>query len=91
METMGNGELGSCLRGATYTRNPGDEITENKVKFNYRTDREIVDDIKVDKENPEDAIKEGMYLIDNALARICFAYNREPAVSENSCYGSVKR
>ena len=68
-------------------RNTGDEITENKVKFDYRTDREIVGDVKkADKENAEDAIKEGMYLIENALARICFPYNREPAMSENSSY-----
>ena len=67
-------------------RNTGEEITENNVKFNYRTDQEIVGDVRVDKEDAEDAIKEAVYLIDNALARICFAYNRESTMSENSSY-----
>ncbi len=47
----------SCLRSAICTRNTGDEVTENKAKFNYRTDREIVGDVGVDKENAGDAIR----------------------------------
>ncbi|HEX2169518.1 MAG TPA: hypothetical protein VHF65_04395 [Nitrososphaera sp.] len=38
-------------------RNTGDEITENKVKSNHHTNREIVVDVRVDKENAGEAIK----------------------------------
>ena len=66
-------------------RDTGDELIENKVKFNYRGS-EHVGDVIVDSENENDAINDAMYLIDKALGRICFAYNIEPSMSENASY-----
>ena len=87
METMGEWRVRIPVYGVqSVLRKTGEEITENNVKFNYRTDQEIVGDVRVDKEDAEDAINEAVYLIDNALARICFAYNRESTMSENSSY-----
>jgi hypothetical protein len=87
METMGELRVRIAVYGVqSVLRNTGDEITENKVKFNYRPDQETVGDVRVDKEDAEDAIKEAVYLIDNALARICFASNRESTMRENSSY-----
>ena len=58
METVGELRVRIAVYGVqSVLRNTGDEITENKVKFNYRTDREIVGDVRVDEENAKDAIR----------------------------------
>src|SRR5215210_6358872 len=76
---------GSCLRSAIWLGNTGDELIENKVKFNYRGN-EHVGDVIVNSENENNAINDAMYLIDKALGRVCFAHNIEPSMSENASY-----
>jgi hypothetical protein len=62
METMGQCRVRIPVCGLqSVLRNTGDEITENKIKFNYRIDQEIVGDVRVDKEKEEDTRKEPMY------------------------------
>ncbi len=62
METVGQWRIRIPVYGLqSVLRNTGEEITENKVKFNYRIDQETVGDVRVDKENEEDTRKEAMY------------------------------
>jgi hypothetical protein len=57
-------------------KEPGTELTIDKVKFYYR-ENERIGSIIVDSDHHSYAESEAKYQINRSLARICFAYNTE--------------
>lgn len=66
-------------------KEPGPELTIDKVKFHYRENQRIGSAI-VEADKQSDADKEAAYQINRALAKICFAYNTEASIDESGFY-----
>lgn len=57
-------------------KEPGSELTIDKVKFHYR-ENQRVGTIIVDSDKQSDAEQEASYQINISLSKICYAYNTE--------------
>ena len=66
--------------------NDNSELPVEDVKFHYR-EKEIVGTIMINTsiEHIEEAKNQAQYLINKALAKLCFAYNTE-AILQKGCY-----
>jgi hypothetical protein len=64
----------------------GPTIKINEVLFHYRGDNERVGTVTIEGNTMEEAEKESKYMTDNALGKICFAFNTEASISEEGFY-----
>jgi hypothetical protein len=62
-------------------------ITSDKAQFHYRGDQ-IVGSVVVDSNSntQQEALQHAKYLINKSLSKLCFAYNNEPSIIQNSYY-----
>ena len=66
-------------------KEPGSELTIDKVKFHYRG-KERIGSVIVDADSDKEAKDEAKYLIDKSLSWICFAYNTEASIDISGSY-----
>jgi hypothetical protein len=64
---------------------PNPELVIDQAKFHFRGN-ELIGTMTIDSPLEEEAIKQTRYLIEKALAKICFAYNTEASIKKHDYY-----